>query len=87
MTYEELKEEAKKQGYRLIKDTPNEKLIPCICGCNKRIRWYNTDGQVSLECARPMCDIRSPWADSEREVRHKWNETIRNLKGEKHADR
>lgn len=79
MTLEELRIEAKKQGYKLIKDNKYEALIPCICGCNRRIRWYNTEGQVSMECSRPMCDIRTPWADSEAEVRRKWNKMIKEM--------
>ena len=32
MTLEELRAEAKKHGYKLIKDTPYVRLAPCVCG-------------------------------------------------------
>ena len=40
MTLAELKEEARKQGYRLMKDCRPERLLPCTCGGNKRTHYY-----------------------------------------------
>ena len=36
LTLDELKAEAKRQGYKLIKDNPTPKLSPCICGRKHR---------------------------------------------------
>lgn len=78
MTFEELKAEAKRQGYNLIKNNPVEKLLPCTCGCNRRERWtaYSTDhsGHIKLVCER--CG-KYVYGKTEREVRHNWNEAIK----------
>ena len=53
MTVEELKSEAKKIGYKLIKDTKPPRLLPCICGYNKRTEWCDSAHRcVDLECKR-----------------------------------
>ena len=53
MTIEELKSEAKKLGYKLIKDTRPPKLLPCICGCKRRNQWYDSAfGVTILSCER-----------------------------------
>lgn len=49
MTVEELKVEAAKLGYYLIKKP--DKYIPCTCGANnRRFRWIN--GKPTLTCSR-----------------------------------
>ena len=53
MTVEELKSEAKRLGYKLIKDVRPPKLLPCICGSNKRTEWWDSARCcVELECQR-----------------------------------
>lgn len=81
MTLEELKAEAKAQGYKLIKDNPRPKLLRCVCGSNHRGWWTRKKENGSfgeyewqLECKK--CGKRSEWADSERGVIEKWNEMI-----------
>lgn len=74
MTLEELKAEAKKQGYKLIKIQTREKLLPCTCGCNRRTHWGNINGEVSLHCERCFKAARGK---SEAEARRNWNEMIR----------
>ena len=69
--------EAKALGYKLIKDTPREKLLPCICGCNRREHWFTCAKGVKyvvLKCVR--CE-REASGQSEREAIHNWNEMIR----------
>jgi len=76
MTLEELKAEAKRQGYSLIKYNPLPKMIPCVCGNNKRYRrWRNTDGDesVSIVCTKCGREIEG-W--SERETRIRWNKAM-----------
>ena len=36
MTLEELKAEAEKFGYTLIKKSDSIKMLPCTCGCKRR---------------------------------------------------
>lgn len=38
MTFEELKTEAEKQGYKLVKRKQNEAFLPCICGANRMLK-------------------------------------------------
>ena len=53
MTFEELKEEAARQGYRLIKFKKYIRIEPCTCGSRKRLHFTKWDGQklwISLTC-------------------------------------
>ena len=41
MTFEELKTEAERQGYKLVKKPiPLPKIHPCTCGRKKMETWY-----------------------------------------------
>ena len=76
MTVEELRCEAKALGYNIIKINPMEKLFPCVCGCNRREHWYVSgafDG-VKLKCMK--CG-REAKGRNDREVRHNWNQMIK----------
>ena len=77
MTFDELKAEAEKQGYKLIKHDP-QKLLPCTCGHNKRSRWYGGgwfgSRRITLECKK--CGKRSPSGSNEKEAVKLWNEMI-----------
>ncbi len=81
MTVEELRKEAKALGYNIIKINPKEKMIPCVCGCNRRERWTgNTEERnIILKCIR--CG-KEAYGKTDREARHNWNEMIKNEKGE-----
>ena len=80
MTLEELKVEAKNQGYKLIKDTPYEKFLPCKCGYNRRKRccgFYNSSPgylYVRYECMRCGYYVDGK---TEKEAKHNWNEKMR----------
>lgn len=82
MTLEELKTEAKKQGYRLIPITKKEPFLPCTCGCNRRTHWWKWDinrDVYILRCERCGKEARG---SSELEVRRNWNEMIRKERNE-----
>lgn len=49
MTFEQLKREADKQGYDLVKRKTAPKLVHCICGFNKHTTWQVKDRCV-FEC-------------------------------------
>ena len=74
MTYEELKAEAKRQGYNLIKYNPLPKILPCTCGrVSKFSRWFRGlygDNEIAIYC--PDCG-RKVWGDNERDARERWN--------------
>ena len=71
MTLEELKEEAKAKGYKLIKASPYIKLLPCKCGRKRLDQWFVTDGGTFFRC--PNCGTRAPEGKTEREARKNWN--------------
>lgn len=78
MTLDELKIEAGKLGYKLVKNQPHIKLLPCTCG-RKRVReWYDVGFNVSdryfYVC--PRCEKKSSSAKTRREARIAWNEMI-----------
>lgn len=71
MTIEEIKAEAKKHGYTLIKINKYEKLAPCKCGRKHLTRWIKFEGGIQFEC--PICGATAPVGKNEREARHNWN--------------
>lgn len=80
MTVEELKDEAKKLGYNIIKiPEPLEPLLPCVCGRKKPQCWYGLNFYV-YRC--PDCG-RAGKSGKNREARHSWNEMVKTeMKGE-----
>lgn len=77
MTFEELKAEADKQGYKLVVYKKIEPFLPCTCGCNRRTHWYsykNGENNIRLCCNR--CG-KSASGKTEAEARRNWNALIR----------
>ena len=74
MTLEELKAEAKRQGYKLIKaKTP--RFERCLCGHNVH-QWCNGPEGWMVYCKH--CGLNSPWAAKNKTaVIEAWNEMIR----------
>ena len=75
MTFEELREEAHRQGYHLIKYNPLPKIQPCTCGRKKyfkRGHSWNTELDVLVSIYCPDCG-REVWGGDEREAREMWN--------------
>lgn len=74
MTLEELKAEAKRQGYKLIKvKTP--RFEPCLCGHNVH-QWVSGPKGWAVYCKH--CGLNSPWAAKNKTaVIEAWNEMIR----------
>lgn len=76
MTFEELKKEAKRQGYLLIKKQERINLLDCTCGGKRRRSWSKIkDGQTfaGLECIR--CG-KMVWGANTLDARKKWNRMI-----------
>lgn len=80
MTFKELKNEAKNQGYKLIKIKPPVKFLPCICGNNRREWWLHASSKRrSVVCCK--CGLRSPWViGNDDVVKTAWNNMILELK-------
>ena len=71
MTFEELKAEAERQGYKLVKKPiPLPKIQPCTCGRQKLETWYHDRGTF-LRC--PRCGKKGGIGKTDRETREKWN--------------
>lgn len=73
MKLEDLKTEADKLGYRLVPKRVSIKLLPCICGCNRRRTWYTYGGQY-YECKK--CGKKSAVGKSCVEAKRLWNKMI-----------
>lgn len=73
MTLEELRAEAKAQGYRLVKIQPYVKLKPCPCGRKLIDSWYRPSG-IFYRCQN--CGHNGGLAETDREARIKWNESV-----------
>lgn len=80
MTLEELRKEAKKLGYKLVKDTPKIEFVPCVCGANRRHRWVRAGGSMGFECQK--CGRKSPFGKTEQEARLLWNQMIEELQND-----
>ena len=79
MTLEDLKKEAARQGYALIKRNPLPLISPCTCGRKSKFsRWYrNMWGVSEIAIYCPKCE-REVWGENEREAREHWNRGYEN---------
>ena len=76
MTLDEIKKEADKLGYRVLKKTePLPTLIPCACGCNRRTSWWKSGVGEYYACKN--CGFESEPAITERGKRQNWNDAIK----------
>ena len=74
MTFEELKAEAKKQGYNLVKIPERITLLPCpICGSKRTEQWFDHFGTFR-KCQ--SCNFRGDNANTDRKAKKKWNEAV-----------
>ena len=78
MTVDELKIEAKKLGYNIIKISEQpEKLLPCICGRKRRSHWDSLhDDGLWYKSLRCDCGRRADGL-TKVEVNKNWNDMIR----------
>ena len=74
MTLDELKTESEKLGYRLVKNQPYIRLLPCTCGRKKVEEWFGVRDNHFYAC--PRCGKKSPPAKTTRGARISWNEMI-----------
>lgn len=81
MTVDELKEEAKKLGYNVIKRQERIKLKPCKCGrkrIDQWIDWIHREANIYYKC--PQCGRQSEKCETEREARIAWNDMVESEK-------
>ena len=78
MTLEELKAEAKRQGYKLIK-AKRPRFELCLCGHNVH-QWCSRTGMKRMVYCK-HCGLESPWIKGgNAAVIEAWNEMIREKK-------
>lgn len=82
MTFEELKAEAKRQGYNLTKIPERITFTPCICGHNRRGMWYSTKG-LGRKYKCNNCGFEGGWGKTNKEAKLAWNDAIKNYKEDK----
>ena len=77
MDVEELKILAKSMGYNIIPIKKREKLLSCICGCNRREHWVTYIEGIRYE--KLICERCGKFSlgKSEAKAIHNWNEMIR----------
>lgn len=74
LTLQELKAEAKRQGYKLIKDK-HPRFERCLCGHNVH-QWVSGPEGWAVYCKH--CGLYGPWAAKNKTaVIEAWNEMIR----------
>lgn len=80
MTVEELKLEAKKLGYNIIKKPESIKLLPCACNNKKPKPYYRHVIGKKNESGHfywcQQCDMKSEIGKTHIEAKRKWNEAI-----------
>lgn len=79
MTLTELRTEAQKYGYKLVKDTPNPTLEPCICGSKRHIRMLGIYTKY-YKCVK--CGFKADEAQYLYQAKLKWNECVENARKE-----
>lgn len=77
MTLEELKTEADKLGYRLVKKPERITMLLCpVCGRKNTSEWYAIDfgGYIYRKCN--ICHFRGDYGKTPTEAKKKWNEAV-----------
>lgn len=81
---EELKAEASKLGYILVKKREFVPLLPCPCGAISKTKLiYSTDWSMFYRCSK--CNFEGYRADTKYEARENWNRAVK-INGEAKAD-
>ena len=78
MDLEELKSEAAKLGYNLVKKQPYIKLSRCTCGENKPSEWfyYTEENKVMRIYKCDNCGLSALPAKTNRQARENWNQLV-----------
>ena len=85
MTLEQLRTEAQRHGYKLVKERPYIRMLPCVCG-HKNIGLYaklsndKATAPYSHKCWK--CGFTSEPAKTKYQAKLKWNECVENAKKE-----
>lgn len=83
MNYDELKAEAKRLGYRLVKIEPKARLENCpVCGSsNRKIHLWQSAINFGKQFRCDKCEFHSEdWSKSEIAARRAWNDAVSKYK-------
>ena len=86
MNLDDLKVEAHKHGYRLIKANPYIKLLPCTCGRKRLELWYHMGGN-GMYFACPVCGREGMTGKTERQARQYWNDCVSRMEVQDETNR
>ena len=76
MTFDELKLEANKLGYRLEKIQKPITILPCpICGKKRTSEWHQQGGLLFRQCNN--CGFAGKYAKNSKEAKIEWNNTVK----------
>ena len=78
MTLEELRTEAKKHGYKLTKEYPYVRMIPCVCGSKSQTLWGAPGHMHYYQCKK--CGFSTGLVKTKYEAKLKWNECVKRVK-------
>lgn len=81
MTFEELKEEAKRQGYNLVKKPTYIPLAKCTCGAKLSVKAKWTVYGHAYKCIK--CGLESIPAKTQKNAREYWNWEVKKKLKEK----
>jgi hypothetical protein len=74
MTFEELKAEAEKHGYSLVKKQKYVPLAKCPCGAKLKVRAYDTIYGHAYKCLN--CGLESYPSKTHKGARELWNKEV-----------
>lgn len=81
MTLEELKNEADKYGYKLVKKNSYIKILPCpVCGKKSTHIRFNLGGEYLKVCS--ICGFKGNISKTKRDVNKSWNDAVNQFKFE-----
>lgn len=79
MTLEELKIEAGKYGYKLVKKQEPILIVPCpICGCIKTEEWHVGGANIQRKCK--SCNFKGYARPSKAGAKRGWNDAVNDFK-------
>lgn len=82
MTLEELKTEADKLGYRLVKKPERITMLPCpVCGSKNTSEWYAMEFGRYIFRKCNGCHFRGDYEKTPTKAKKKWNEAVEEFLG------
>lgn len=83
MTFEELKAEAERQGYYLMKKPTYIPKKPCVCGAKRSVRMFYTNKGKGFYCNKCKLGLNEQVAKTDKQAQINWNKLVEELCKEK----